>query len=170
MKTYGGGLTVPIAEMSSLWQAVGSTYATIAQGDAFMAGQLDSSVWDAATRVTKHKSLVMATRAISRLNFSGCKVDEDQSLEFPRGDDTDIPVEIIEACVLIANAYLDGYNLDHEIQNQQLTSQTYASVSATYDRSTTMAYQAAGIPSYDAWLLLLPFLRDLRVFDMYRKS
>ena len=60
---------------------------------------VQAGVWEDATDEEKKAALIEATRIMERLNWAGSKADEDQDLQFPRGDDTTVPDDIQHACV-----------------------------------------------------------------------
>lgn len=129
----------------------------------------DGSLWgEPGTKC--YKALTMATKAINRLNYAGDKTDEDQVNAFPRGEDTEVPDDIKRATFEIALALLDGIDLAIEMENQTLVSQGYANIRSTHDRSSPAPYIIAGIPSAQAWLLLLPYLRDNRSVTILRAN
>jgi hypothetical protein len=161
-----------------------NAYADIPTAQAYFDGRLNTQAWDMATPEDQGKSLIQATRAIDRLNFTGLRsydnnqrlagINEDgtlfgsiillpeggQPLEFPRNGDTTVPSDVIAACCECALALLDGVDTELEMQNANRTHQGFASVRETYDpRVVNMAFRH-GIPSMIAWNLLLPYLQD----------
>jgi hypothetical protein len=85
----------------------------------------------------------------------------DQPLEFPRGEDTEVPDEILIACWEVAYALLDGVDPDLDVENLGVSSQGYASIRTTYARNQALVeHLMHGIPSATAWRYLMPFLRD----------
>ena len=62
-----------------------NSYADVADGDAYHAGQLYATAWTAATADQKAVALVMATRLIdAEYQFGGVKTMDSQSLLWPR--------------------------------------------------------------------------------------
>ncbi len=154
-----------------MWGPPMPSYATEAEGTTYIdEAFLDSGAWDNATSPNRDKALAAATRIIDRLNFAGELADEDQTQQFPRGDDTVVPDDIANACVEIAFALLDGVNPDLERQNLNVTSQGLASAKTAYDRGFAPPHIANGVPSPVAWDILKPYLRDMRGMTMVRKS
>lgn len=167
-----------------------SAYATVSEANAYFELRLYSGLWNTKTVQVKTTALEQATRIIDRLNFAGEKhaanlvrqslTGEDgtlqcledailrqiydagatQELEFPRGRDTAIPVDIKIATYEIAFALLDGVEPDSELENLGVVSQGYSSVRTTYDRSFVQEHLNAGVPSATAWRYLKPYLRD----------
>jgi hypothetical protein len=137
-----------------------SNYADIEYADSYFMTRLNTAVWDDAVDADKTKALTMATEAIDRLNFLGCKYDAEQENQFPRDDDTVIPADIKKACCLIAFALLDGVDPEKEFENLFVSSNSFGGVRTTFDRPPVAAHIAAGIPSYRAWTLMFPYLRD----------
>ena len=147
-------------------------YGTILGGDLFFARRLNSDDWENSTDGNKLKALYQATRLIDQLNYRGDKTDDEQLLEFPRGLDTEVPEDIENAAYLIGHKLLQGYNIDkefekHFIEKSKFTNQLEIQ-RKTY--TNTPAYAAAGIPSLEAWRLLLPYLRTYDEVDLVRIS
>ncbi len=150
--------------------AAGNQYATISEADTYFAGRLNVDAWDDANTTNRNKALIEATTRIDRLNFYGAMTETDQTLQFPRDDDTDYPDDIKYACAEIAFALLDGVDPEIEFENLNLVSQGIGNVRATYDRTSPPEHIAAGIPSIIAWRFLKPYLRDVRNFRTRRVS
>lgn len=153
--------------------ANGSTlpiYGTLEKADNYFAMMLEGQRWAYTERLTRLQALVSATRRIDRLNFVGDLVSEDQPLQFPRGTDTVVPVQIEQACYELALALLKGVDPDTEADNLLTTVQAYGSLRSEFDRSSTQPYIRAGIPSQTAWNLLFPFLDSVRGITLRRVS
>ena len=144
-------------------------YATIAETETYLESVLSTDVWDDAIEADQTKALKMATRIIDRLPFSGDKTDDDQTLEFPRNDETDVPVEVQYACIELALVLLDDINPDYEYENLRLKSQGISSARVTYDVSTP-EHVLMGVPSISAWRYLKPYIKDLRSLNFSRVS
>jgi len=149
---------------------VGS-YIDRVEAQAYFDGRLNTDPWDDTTDdTTKDKSLIMATRVVDRLNFSGCKAVATQELQFPRGVDVVIPMDIQNATAEIALALLDGVDPQLEFENVFMTSQGYGGVRSSFDRSVKPAYLLAGVPSFTAWTYLQPYLYDPLNIELHRTS
>ncbi|KKL95026.1 hypothetical protein LCGC14_1858730 [marine sediment metagenome] len=135
-------------------------YGTHAGAETYFSERLDTRVWDETVYNDRISSLIMAARAIDKLNFAGDKAVALQQLQFPRGDDSDVPVEIKYAAYEIAIALLDGYSPDQEVETLGVLSEAYSGVRTTYDADHVNEHIRAGIPSIEAWEFLRPFLRD----------
>jgi len=95
--------------------------------------------------------------------------DATQELEFPRGQDTDVPTEIEWACYETALALLEGFDPEDAIDRMNVIQQTYSAVKTTYDTSSsTMEYLTYGIPTARVWRWLKPYLTDGRIIKMSR--
>jgi len=145
-------------------------YATITEGNEYCKQRLNSTAWTNATTTEKTQALIMASKAIDKLNLRGEKTDEAQTLEFPRYDDTSVPDDIKFASIEIAIALLDDIDPDIEFKNLRLISQSYASVRSSYDVNNVPEHILAGIPSIVAWRYLLPYLEENRVINTRRIS
>jgi len=145
------------------------TYGSVEKADNFFSWLLEGQRWTATLdRRKKMQALVSATKLIERLNFAGTKASASQDLQFPRGTDTLVPVEIEEATYEVALALLKGIDPDTERDNLSATVQAYGSVRTEYDRTSLPPYIVAGIPSQTAWIKLLPFLEARRVVKLSR--
>lgn len=144
-------------------------YITEAEATAYiLANKLNRNSWTTAPIGDRNIALTMATRAIDRLAYIGEKVDPDQTNEFPRGTQTSVPQDIEDACAELAFAFIDGRDAEMEFDNLALSASNFGSVSTTSNRRTYRAHIAAGIPSFEAWVLLLPYMRPQNTFDVVR--
>ena len=137
-----------------------SNYADVDYGDAYFALRLRSQAWDDATDDDKVKALTEATDIIDQLNFAGDKTDSDQENQFPRSGDSDIPDAIKQAACEIAKALLDGVDPEKEFENLFKLSTSYGGVRTSFDRTSVAGHTVSGVPSFKAWKLLFPYLRD----------
>ena len=132
--------------------------------------RLVTTAWDNSDYPEKVKALKIATKLIDALSFDGDKAESTQDLQFPRGSDTVVPTEIEEACAECAYSLLDGVDIEMEYNNLRGVSMGFANVRSTNDTDIVPQHRAAGIPSFIAWRLLLPFLRRLDAVEMKRTS
>jgi hypothetical protein len=136
-------------------------YMTETDANVYLIGNfLDHEAWECAEVPERNLALIEATRAIDNLNFRGEKADENQANEFPRGEDTVVPLAIQQACALEAMSLLDGKSTEDEIENLTAVNRGFSSVRTTYDRSSAQEWIANGITSARAWQFLMSFLRD----------
>lgn len=61
-----------------------NTYISLADAETYVSNRLGATTWDAATDANKEKALIMATKAVDRLNLYGVKKTTSQALQFPR--------------------------------------------------------------------------------------
>ncbi len=134
-----------------------NSYSSISDANVFFYNRITPAAWDDATNLNKAKALNMATAAIDKLNFIGEQTSTDQLLQFPRDDDTEYPTNIVQATCLCAVKYLDGFDLDEVMDELKFSKQEYGSVKQTFNNYIP-PHLVAGIPSAEAWDLLLPFL------------
>lgn len=146
------------------------SYNTVTTANDFFEARLVKPSWENATSGNKTKALNMAYSILEKLNYLGEKAEEDQDSEFPRGDDTDVPTAILEAEALIAAALLDDFDIEQERNNLSMILHRYGQVTTSYDRSELPLHIIAGVPSYEAWLLLKPFIRDVNEIKLSRVS
>jgi hypothetical protein len=114
--------------------------------------------------------MAQATRIIDNLNFIGSKADVDQPLQFPRSQNTIIPVQVEQASYEVALKLLEGIDPDIEAMNLSVQRQGFAISMTHYDRSFVPPWIRAGIPCQSAWVLLVPYLRDPNQLLLRRSS
>ena len=149
---------------------IDDSYCTTAYAQSYFNSRLGTSAWDDASENDKTVSLIMSTRLIERLNYIGEKAEDNQDMQFPRGDDTIVPVDIKFACCEIALRLLDGVDPELEYESLRMTSQKYSEVGISYDKSNIQDHILAGIPSIEAWRHLLPYIRDSRTIRLEKVS
>ena len=139
-----------------------SYYGTLNDADLyFLTKRLDpNQLWATTPTHVKEAALEDATRRIDRLNFIGDKTDEGQELEFPRGGDTVVPTKIKEACYEIAYSIVDGKDLEFELESLGEQSASYGGARVRKDPLYYPEAYLNGIPSFNAWAILKPYLRD----------
>jgi Fe-S cluster assembly ATPase SufC len=143
-------------------------YRTIEEAEEYFATRLHTDAWDDAEEEDRTKALTMATKIIDMFNYKGEKTSDAQENEFPRGGDTDIPSEILEACCEIALKLLDEIDPDIEIDNLNKVSSAFASVKSNYDKSFIPEHLTVGVPSATAWRQMAPYLRDAKSVTVSR--
>jgi hypothetical protein len=145
-------------------------YGSLVFADSYFDNRLDSDCWVQAIVKDRQSALIAATRLIEKLNYAGNKYLPDQMLQFPRGTDILIPVEIEYATYEIAIKLLEGVNQEVEIQTLGVMSESYSGIKTAYDPEFVNEHIRAGIPSSQAWAYLKPFLRDQRQVTLQRVS
>lgn len=143
-------------------------YGTLAAAEHYFAYRLNSGYWDNATIADREKALIGATRLIDRLNFANSKYDAEQNLQFPRGTDTTVPIEIEYAVYEIGIKLIEGVDSEIDAQTLGVMSESYSGVQANYHENFVNEHIRAGIPSIEAWEYLKPFLRDSRQVNLAR--
>ena len=140
----------------------------IAEATSYFAQRLHETAWSAANDADREKSLIAARGIIDALNYKGVKhsvytlcgssdttgvalediqaAEASQPLEFPRGEDTQVPEAIRIAEYEIAYALLDGKDPELELENLAISAMGYGTVKTTYERVAT-AHRAHHQPS-----------------------
>src|SRR5581483_11098509 len=77
-------------------------YTDTTEADIYFLTRVNVPLWSSTSPDQKLSALRDATRLIDRLNYAGCKTDSSQLLQFPRGDDRDVPADIKIATCEIA--------------------------------------------------------------------
>lgn len=171
-------------------------YCTENESLAFFDDRLHASAWENAATSDRQKALKQASALLDTLVYAGeraaaytarlaqvaagtCPVDEaaiaaaglTQEHAFPRGTDTVIPTALKNACCLIAYALLvDGVNVEEEFATLGIESEGHSSIRVNYQRDRVAPHVAAGIPSFEAWKLIVPFLGDTGELRLNRVS
>lgn len=163
-------------------------YGSVSEANSYFSMILHERAWSRASVTDRPKALYCATQVIDALNFKGSKhpvyeLDDDasdeeirdaeasQALEFPRGDDTEVPEVIRLSCYEIASSLLDGKDPEVELETLGIVSQGYGTVRTTYNRAQVpIEHLINGIPNAKAWRWLRPFLRDDDAIRLSRVS
>lgn len=166
-------------------------YGTVEEGNEYFAARLHSKGWSRANADRRQKALVEATSLIEGLNYKGHKhavyellqvnpladadeiadAEASQPLQFPRGPDTEVPLDIRQAVYLIADALLNNRDPEMELEHLSRTSIGISSVRSTYNRDQVPPEHTLNmIPSAVAWRLIRPYLRDDMSVRVYRAS
>lgn len=170
---------------------VSDFYGTVQEATDYFAARLHERAWSKASVADRPKALRAATIIIDTLNYKGRKksvcdlltgtpraTDEEirqaeasQSLEFPRGKDTEVPEAIRLACYEIAHSLLDGKDPELELERLGIASQGFDVVRTSYDRANLpVEHIVNGVPNALAWRLILPFLREDHAIRLSRVS
>jgi len=167
--------------------------ARIAEATSYFAYRLHETAWTDASDANREKALIAARGIIDALNYKGVKhsvytlcsssdtsglasediraAEASQSLEFPRGEDTEVPEAIRIAEYEIAYALLDGKDPELELENLAVSAMGYGAVKTSYERSQLPIEHVINlVPSSVAWRLLKPFLRDSDALKLSRLS
>lgn len=123
-------------------------------------GRLGTYAWDTASATDQDKALAQATTLIEQLNFAGSVTTPGQSLQFPRGGDTQIPQAIKNACTEIALKLLDDVDVNEQMDNVATQRTNISSIHTIRDTNFITEWTLANIPSPIAWNMLKPFLLD----------
>jgi hypothetical protein len=145
-------------------------YGTVEKANNYFARRLNCQRWQTFDNNLKFVALVEGTRVIEKLNFVGSKAIIDQALQFPRGTDLLIPVNVEYACYEISYALLKGVNPSTERENLFAKVQGYGQFRTEYRENTVKPWVAAGIPSVEAWDYLAPYLLPRTELDLWRSD
>lgn len=144
------------------------SYVTNSEADTYFESRYNSDLWNTITEDIKTKLIATATRYLEALNWAGCKNDENQVLEFPRGADTTVPQDIKDACCEIAYALLDGRDVETERELLGQSSSGAAGSRVANDPDIVDVARLHNIPSAVAWNKIRPYLRDGSVVTLSR--
>lgn len=164
-------VTEPIGSfITGVSQLVGgvSVYGSLAGAQTYYDQRLNVQPWEDALVSDRNKALIMSTRAIDKLNFLGSKNSESQQLQFPRGNDTVVPLDIEIAAYECVLEYLDGFNIEEETRSLGVVSNRGWQAGSTYNPAYVNTHIRNGIPSSEAWFYLLPYLVDNTAINLSR--
>lgn len=147
-------------------------YADKTYCSAYMAERLNSSEW-ADNASDQDAALAQATRAIDELPLVGIKQESVQVREFPRSVDvdTDIPVEVQNACCELALSLLQGNTTEELMASVGVSGENVADAGINYEGERGAAAildDQAGLPSREAYSMLAPWIVDLAEIDLIR--
>ncbi len=145
-------------------------YVTVNEADTFLSTELWAEAWLTATPENKTKALTKATASIDAIQYKGEKDDEDQVNEFPRSGQEEVPQDVKDACCHIALKFIEGRIPNIDIENARIKSDNFASGKVTYETNNMQSYILYGIPSYDAWVLLVKYIDRKGVVNLIRAS
>jgi len=151
-----------------VWRTI-DAYGCVPNADIYFSERLNTAAWEAATDITKEKALKQSTRILDHLNYVGEKTSSDQPHAFPRDNSTEVPKPIEIACYEIAYQLVAGFDPDKAADNLRVQSERFADVGRNYFRSMP-DHITHGIPSVEAWRLLLPYLRNSQTIKLERVS
>jgi hypothetical protein len=152
-----------------------NSYITVAEGDAFLEGELGTLAWATATTDRKNRALIAATKYLDQLLWIGSKATTTQALLWPRSSAacgeksyaiTVIPPEVKYGTFLLAEALLDDPTVmsgnSPTISGELITGIPNADLKrAKLDIMEVEFREAAGGSSRVNALSVLPILRDL---------
>lgn len=172
MATFSVSLSTSAAVLAApvVFPVLTDSFVNLEDAEQFTVAVFNTEPWTSATDVQKLAALRFASRLINQLPFDGDKADPDQFLAFPRNEETEIPTAIQEATVLCAIRILDGYDPEIEAENMHMTSQTYSGVRSSYEAGRVPENMYMGIPSFQAYKLLVPYLRDRNAINLTRAT
>ena len=145
-------------------------YATVEFANGFLSMELWSDAWFASPEPLREKALGKATRIIDTIRYKGEKTDPVQVGEFPRNGETVIPADIASACSYIALALIEGKIPELEYGNARVESDSLASGKISYQTNNTPKHMLYGVPSYDAWGLLVKYVDLASTISLVRVS
>lgn len=147
-----------------------SAYTDTAYAAEYFSTRLNVSAWDTAGVNDQQKALYEATRIIDGLPLISTKAIKDQELRFPRYNQLEVPVDVLEACCDIALALLVGVSPEHEYNLLSRSTKGYVTTRQQKETSMVEPHIAAGVPSFDAWKKLVKYIRRFEDFNLERDS
>lgn len=139
-------------------------YLEVNDADAYIQNyKVERSEWENASEGNKEIWLNKATRALDSLVWKSVRTDSLQPNAFPRGSETDIPQDILDATAELAFAYSCGVNPDLEFDNLSISSRKLGPVSTTSDTTIPKVFVILGIVSLDAYRLIAPYLQSSKL-------
>lgn len=144
-------------------------YGSQALAARYWSNRLEGELWSVTNGEKQRKALVNATQLIDNLAFAGAKPDG-QSLEFPRVGQTDVPNEIVNATFELAMSLLRGIKPETEVRKMYHRSNYFGrAIRVDYDNGQSgQEWILAGIPCYEAWKFLRPFLSNNLLLKLRR--
>lgn len=138
--------------------------------DYFTNHRLASERWFEEASTNRQIALNEAVILLDSLNYLGSKTDINQPNEFPRNDDTVVPLDIKRAECEIAINLLDGRDVEMEAENTDATAASFGGGTLRFDSTVVNQAKIHSIPSIKAWMLIRPYLRAGDTIVMSRVS
>ena len=133
-----------------------NSYVTVEEAKELLDGNAFYEKFNALSESKQQKLLCDSAMRIDSLPFEGRKKDIAQYMEFPRGQQEEVPFQVKQAQVLEAVCVLDDEaESRRKIQEQGVTSVTLGKVSESYGGVTATS---GGLRSPDAFLLLRKYI------------
>ena len=171
-------------------------YGTVNESLEFFDCRLHADSWENSPASDREKALKQASHMLDRLSWtgerntsyvvrqaqiaaSGCVTDEQAILDagltqqhaFPRGSDTVIPQALKEATFLIGYELLiNGADVNADFNTLNIEAEGHSSVRVNYQRDRMLPHIVAGIPSFEAWQLIHPYLQAAGEIELTRVS
>lgn len=134
-------------------------YGSPFDGDLYFARLLGHVEWKTATLEDKYAAIYQASQLINSFNFIGWVTDPTQILEFPRGGDLTVPVDIKYAVYDEAYQLLCGRDAEDELNELRIQSHKFGTVQTQYMQGVKPPPTvAAGMLSSKAWRRIQPYL------------
>ena len=131
--------------------------------------KMDSDILTTLEDTLLTKALNISYKSIECLPFRGEKTSVEQTDEFPRDGDTEVPQDIINAECELAFEIIKGRDAEKEFKNLTVTSVRFGPASTSFtEKGNDKAHIAAGIVSINAWKLVLPYLGGIKSFKILR--
>lgn len=164
-----GAATVSLTVTAATSSLSTTAYASLSVAQAYFDERLHTTAWDNATETDKSKALLMATRAINRLDFQGIATEAAVALknQFPRGDDTSVPDEIVWATCEEALTLLSR-DPEETTESLYVLEEHFSGAKVKYNPDRVPRNVLSGIYSGEAWKYLLLYLRDDRSVNIHR--
>lgn len=161
-------------------------YGTLVKANLFFESRLHSYEWEVSNLNDRTKAMTQATELVDQFSYLGAKyavaalpesatdeqvriADKSQALQFPRGAINEVPVEVERATYLIAKALLSGRDPNVDLEALSNKSASYGGVRTSYARDGhTQQHLTHLIPDAQAFNLLLPLMRVVKSFDIFR--
>ena len=132
-----------------------ASYVTTAEATTYFGSRLHAEAWTAAKDADQQKALDMATRVIDRTPVVGVKSSYNQTNQFPRYPDTEVPQAVKDATCEEALALLErGNGQRRKLQQEGVASFSVGGLSETY----VSGARGGGLLSQEAKELLRPWL------------
>lgn len=160
---------MPITIVATPGSAVANSFVTLDEANAYMAGRLNASAWDAAVFDDRNRALVEASREISVRTWKGTRTDSVQALSWPRWfvlnpdlpfsgityyDSTVIPDRVKNATCELAFQFIKAGTTDIAAQDalQNITEKAIGPIRTTYQNPLNRTQGIARFPRVMAYI------------------
>lgn len=127
-------------------------------GDIYFSRLMGREEWKSADDETKLQALFEATQHIDRFSFIGAKATVAQYLQFPRGLQTTVPLDITYATYEEAYQIMLGRDIEDELNELRIQQRRFDKINTQYMQGVKPSPNVtAGILSSKAWRMIAPY-------------
>jgi len=133
-------------------------YVTLEECTTYLSTELWAEAWLTTSTHNQQLALNKSEKIVDAIRYYGEKLDKNQIHEFPRDYQETIPQDVKDAVCLIALKLVEGRIPELDSDMARIKSDNLASAKTTYNEFNTPKHVLYGVPSYDAWGMLIKYV------------